>query len=331
MCSSGMPGRNRAPKRRRRHQSLPAPRPDLDPAAGRPYLQAFSIRFSKTWNSSSRVPATMAGPSPRAFRCHAGFGRQRLKRIDDTADQPRTRSTRSDASKNGFISSRDSDSRSSISRAMRPVWSCMILRNWSRAFASSRAGPRKRLDEAGDRRQRRAQFVAGIGDEVGAHAVDAAYLALVAEDDDKASPLEPVGERSRETSVQTARARDNQSGKSGSRASGSTVSGGNARGPAKAAASTSTTETTTAMGVAPATARKTIAANAARSSQRDTANLPHTVTNSGTFSCASSFTMFSTRRFTRQSTPHSMRSNNRKARLTWPTPRTRMSSDRSNW
>ena len=45
--------------------------------------------------------------------------------------------------------------------------------------------PAQRLDEAGDRGERGAQFVAGVGDEVGAHAVDAPRLALVLEDDDE--------------------------------------------------------------------------------------------------------------------------------------------------
>ena len=38
------------------------------------------------------------------------------------------------------------------------------------------------LDEAGQRRQRRAQFVAGVGDEVGAHLFDAAQRRQIMED-----------------------------------------------------------------------------------------------------------------------------------------------------
>ncbi len=50
----------------------------------------------------------------------------------------------------------------------------MMARKRSRALASSRAEPCKRLDKAEQRGERRAQFVAGIGDEVGAHFLDPA-------------------------------------------------------------------------------------------------------------------------------------------------------------
>ncbi len=43
----------------------------------------------------------------------------------------------------------------------------------------------QRLDEARDRGERRSELMAGIGDEVGPHAVDAAGLALVLEHDDE--------------------------------------------------------------------------------------------------------------------------------------------------
>ena len=72
---------------------------------------------------------------------------------------------------------RDSDSRSSISRAMRVACPCMMARNLARATASSLAVPLQRLDEAEQRRERRAQFMAGIGDEVGAHFLDPAQRA----------------------------------------------------------------------------------------------------------------------------------------------------------
>ena len=45
--------------------------------------------------------------------------------------------------------------------------------------------PPQGLDEAGDRGQRRAQFMAGVGDEIRAHAVDPPRLALILEYDDE--------------------------------------------------------------------------------------------------------------------------------------------------
>ena len=67
----------------------------------------------------------------------------------------------------------------------------MIFRKLSRADASLRAGPLQRLDKAGDRGQRRAQFVAGVGDEVGTHTVDPARLALILEDQHELRAIRP--------------------------------------------------------------------------------------------------------------------------------------------
>ena len=60
----------------------------------------------------------------------------------------------------------------------------MMPRKRSRAAGSSRAGPLQRLDEAGERGERRAQLVAGIGDEIGAHLLDAADRRQIVERDD---------------------------------------------------------------------------------------------------------------------------------------------------
>ena len=67
---------------------------------------------------------------------------------------------------------RESESRSSISRAMRVACACMMGRKRKRAAVSSRAEPLQGLDEAGERGERRAQLVTRIGDEVGAHLLD---------------------------------------------------------------------------------------------------------------------------------------------------------------
>ena len=57
----------------------------------------------------------------------------------------------------------------------------MMPRNFSRAAGSSLRRPLQRLDEAEQRRERRAQFVAGIGDEIGAHLLHAAQRREVVE------------------------------------------------------------------------------------------------------------------------------------------------------
>ena len=55
----------------------------------------------------------------------------------------------------------------------------MIARKRSLALGSPLAGPLQGFDEADDRGQRRAQFVAGIGHEIGAHAFGVALFGLV--------------------------------------------------------------------------------------------------------------------------------------------------------
>ena len=81
-----------------------------------------------------------------------------------------------------FISIRDSDRRSSTSRLIRVACCCI-----TREEALARLGvvarrPLQGLDEAGERRQRRAQFVAGVGDEIDPDALAAVALRQVVED-----------------------------------------------------------------------------------------------------------------------------------------------------
>ena len=63
---------------------------------------------------------------------------------------------------------------------MRRPCSRMMARNFSRALRVGLRRALQGLDETEQRGQRRAQFVAGVGDEIGAHALDAARLREVA-------------------------------------------------------------------------------------------------------------------------------------------------------
>ena len=105
---------------------------------------------------------------------------------------------------------RDSDSRSSISRAMRRACS---LHDAEEAVARRGIVARRalqRLDEAEQRRQRRAQLVAGIGDEVGAHPLDAPQRRQIVEGQSRRSRRPPGGDDRRDkprTSGRSARAR----------------------------------------------------------------------------------------------------------------------------
>ena len=66
---------------------------------------------------------------------------------------------------------------------MRSACSLMTLRKRSRASASSLAAALQRLDKAAQGGQRRAQLVAGVGDEIGAHAGEPVLLRQVAKGD----------------------------------------------------------------------------------------------------------------------------------------------------
>ena len=76
-----------------------------------------------------------------------------------------------------FISIRLSDSRSSISLRMRPASPLMISRKCSRATGSSFGMPAERIDKPGERGERSSQFMAGIGNKIGAQLLGAADFA----------------------------------------------------------------------------------------------------------------------------------------------------------
>ena len=122
------------------------------PSAGAPYLIAFSIRFSATRTNSSRSPSTMTGRLGVELQLDAHFARQRRQRVGDMARRSAPDRPRRLGRTCCFCSMRDSDSRSSISRAMRRPCSRMMARNLSRALASSPAP-----SPAGSRRSRAAR------------------------------------------------------------------------------------------------------------------------------------------------------------------------------
>src|SRR5246127_1940988 len=129
-----------------------------------PYLSAFSIRFSNRRSNSSRSPAMVTGLSGRLMSTTTWRSRARGSSPSATWRMIGTRSTEVSGRTWADSSTRDSDNRSSIRRAR------IVL---GRAL--------QRVDEAGQGGERRAQLVAGIGDEIGAHFLDPAQRRLVVE------------------------------------------------------------------------------------------------------------------------------------------------------
>ncbi len=112
---------------------------------------------------------------PPGVRCASGSSPSATWRMIGTRSTSVSGRTWADSS------TRDSDNRSSISRAIRVAWVCMMPRKRSRALDVVFCRALQRVDEARQRRQRRAQFMAGIGDEIGAHFLDPAQRRLVVE------------------------------------------------------------------------------------------------------------------------------------------------------
>ena len=146
-------------------------------------MSAFSIRFSNTRSSSSRSPSTASGRPAPSRLISTSRSRASVCKPSTTCRMMATSSTRVSGRRCALSSMRDSDSRSSIRRAMRVACACMIARNRvaRRRIVARRA--LQGLDEARQRGQRRAQFVAGIGDEVGAHLLDPPQRRQVVERD----------------------------------------------------------------------------------------------------------------------------------------------------
>ena len=106
-----------------------------------PYFKPFSIRFSNRRVSSSRSPGTISGSAGAVISTATSRSRASVCKPSATWRTIGTRSTGVSGRRCARSSMRDSDSRSSISRAMRQACACMMPRKRSRAAGSSRAGP----------------------------------------------------------------------------------------------------------------------------------------------------------------------------------------------
>ncbi len=149
------------------------------PAA--PYLNAFSTRFSIARINSSRSPSTNSGSDGAATLISTPRSRASISRPSTTCRTIGARSTGVFGCKCALSSMRESDNRSSISRAMRVACPCMMARNFVARGRILLGGALQRFNEPEERRERRAQLVTGIGDEVGAHFLDAAQRREVVE------------------------------------------------------------------------------------------------------------------------------------------------------
>ena len=105
------------------------------------YFSAFSIRFSNTRINSSRSPSTSSRSAAACTLISTSRSRASVCRLSATWRMMPTRSTGLSGRRCALSSMRESDSRSSISRAMRVACACMIGRKRSRAAVSSRAEP----------------------------------------------------------------------------------------------------------------------------------------------------------------------------------------------
>ena len=109
------------------------------PAA--PYLSAFSIRFSNTRISSSRSPGTINAAEGLVIEISTPRSFASVCSASTTCRTTDRRSTGLSGRKCALSSIRESESRSSISRAMRVACDSIILRKRARAAGSSRAEP----------------------------------------------------------------------------------------------------------------------------------------------------------------------------------------------
>ena len=137
-----------------------------------PYFNAFSIRFSNTRVSSSRSPGTISGSAGAVISTATSRSRASVcspsatwRTIGDEIDR-----------RVGPLMRAQLDARQRKQVVDQPRHAPGLrLHDAEEAFARRRIVARRalqRLDEAGERRERRAQLVAGIGDEVGAHLLD---------------------------------------------------------------------------------------------------------------------------------------------------------------
>ena len=155
---------------------------DIDALAGRAVLQRVLDQVLEhagelvavARHDQRRVPAARSR-SRRCGRSRASAGRR------PPAARPATRSTGVSGCMCSISSMRESESRSSISRAMRAACVFMMARKRLARRRVLARGAQQRVDEARERGERRAQLVARIGDEVGAHLLDAAQRREIVE------------------------------------------------------------------------------------------------------------------------------------------------------
>ena len=183
--------RDAAPRARRRRRRRDASVTSIRlPEA--PYFSAFSTRFSNTRSSSSRSPCTSSGSGgnaatapPRRGRGRASAGRRR-----PGADRHQVACL--SGRRCALSSMRDSD-KQVVDQAGHAVR--LRLHDVEKALARGGVVARRPLqgfDEAGQRGERRAQLVAGIGDEVGAHLLDPPQRREIVE---RRSAARPAGRR----------------------------------------------------------------------------------------------------------------------------------------
>ncbi len=87
---------------------------------------------------------------------------------------------------------------------MRSAWIRMRPRNFSRAASSFLAAPCSVSMKPEKRGKRGAQFMAGIGDEIGAHALDLLFARQVLEDDECRGPFHPGPGNRRDEGIENA-------------------------------------------------------------------------------------------------------------------------------
>ena len=139
---------------------------------------AFSIRFSASRMSSSRSPGAIGGLGRVQTNLRAAFGGERRKRLDHVPDD----GDEIDAALRAqVLRLLDARQRQQIIDEARHAQR-LLAHDGEKLHARSRIFARRalqRLDEAHERGERRAQFVAGVGDEIGAHALGAHRLGQV--------------------------------------------------------------------------------------------------------------------------------------------------------
>ncbi len=185
-------------------RSPPAPTSIVHRAAGR---RIFQRRCRP--GSAPPAPAGSA-PRPRApavlarrsSKRHAALLRATARSVSThfARDLRRDRRDRT-AARARRVRSATATSRSSISRRMRSACTCIMPRKRSRSCGVVARGAGNGFDQQRQRRQRRAQFVAGVGEEIGAHALGADSRGLIVKNHQRGALVAPSHRRDIAASV----------------------------------------------------------------------------------------------------------------------------------